>query len=48
LLALCYCSEPVIGEDELWHFKLNFDKLQEFAMVNFSVMNDFMKEKKIK
>ena len=47
LLTSCFISEPVKGEDGLWHFILNRANLKEFAVVNFGVMNNFFKEKNL-
>jgi hypothetical protein len=41
LLALCYCSDPAHG------IKANASKLQEFAEVNFGILNKYMKKKKL-
>jgi hypothetical protein len=44
LLALCFCSEPVEGMYGLHYLEPDINKLQEFAEVNFGIMNAFMKE----
>jgi hypothetical protein len=44
LLALCFCSVPVKGMDDNWFLQPDTSKLQEFAEVNFGIMNTFMKE----
>jgi hypothetical protein len=44
LLALCFCSAPVRGMDDNWFLQPDTSKLQEFAEVNFGIMNAFMKE----
>jgi hypothetical protein len=43
-LALCYCAVPVKGMDDVWFLEPDTGKLQEFALVNFSIMNNFVKE----
>jgi hypothetical protein len=43
-LALCYCAEPVMGENGTIKFQPMQNKIQEFCVINFSNMNDFMKE----
>jgi len=47
LLTYCFISEPVKGDDGLWHFVLNNNNLKDYAMVNFGCMNTFFAEKKI-
>jgi hypothetical protein len=41
LLALCFCSDPAHG------IKADASKLQEFAEINFGILNKYMKEKKL-
>jgi hypothetical protein len=41
LLALCFCSDPTHG------IKADTSKLQEFAEVNFGILNKYIKKKKL-
>ena len=47
LLTYCFISEPVKGEDKLWHFELNNNNIQEFFMTNFGLMNYFFENKNL-
>ena len=47
ILTLCCIAEPVKSDNELWYFVPNKEKLQEFALVNFGIMNKFFEDKKL-
>jgi hypothetical protein len=47
LLTYCFLSEPVKGDDELWHFVLNNANMKDFFIANFGTMNNFFNEKKL-
>jgi hypothetical protein len=47
LLTYCFLSEPVKGEDELWHFALNNENMRVYFIVNFGTMNNFFEEKEL-
>jgi len=42
-LAVCYCAEPVKQNDGSIKFQPMQKNMQDFAFINFSNMNDFMK-----
>ena len=44
LLTYCFLSEPVKGDDELWHFMLNNDNMRDFFIINFGTLNNYFKE----
>jgi hypothetical protein len=46
-LALCFSAEPVKGKDGKTKFQPVQKNLQDFALINFSNMNDFMNEHKL-
>ena len=47
LIALCYCSIETKTKDDKIKYQLDFNKLQEFALINFSIMNNFIKKNNI-
>jgi hypothetical protein len=43
-LAVCYCAEPIRQTNGTIKFQPMMQKMHEFAIINFSNMNDFIEE----